>query len=91
MPMFHGTYSLRCQSIVALLGVAGFSIQQNGIRSSSTIWRGGPERPELHHALCECVFRLPDGKEKRYGKLITVYSYVVGSFLALLSLPAVAL
>ena len=31
------------------------------------------------------------GKGKRYGKLITVYGYVVGSFLTLLSLPAVAL
>jgi hypothetical protein len=36
-------------------------------------------------------FNCLTGKEERYGKLIAVYGYVIGSFLTLLSLPAVAL
>ena len=85
-------YHFDAKAMLHCLGVAGFSVQQE--------WHQEIEYDLLgwSQSALNCIMPYPNvyfncltGKEERYGKLIAVYGYVIGSFLTLLSLPAVAL
>jgi SAM-dependent methyltransferase len=85
-------YHFDSKALLHCLGAAGFSVRKK--------WHQEFEYDLLgwSQSALNCMMSCPNvyfdcltGKRKRYGKLIAVYGCVVGSFLTLLSLPAVAL
>jgi SAM-dependent methyltransferase len=85
-------YHFDAKALLHCLGVAGFSIQQKWHQEFEYDLAGWSQSAlNCIMPYANVYFDCLTWKEKRYGKLITVYSYVVGSFLTLLSLPAVAL
>jgi SAM-dependent methyltransferase len=85
-------YHFDAKALLHCLGAAGFSVQQKWHQEFEYDLLGWSQST-LNHIMhsSNVYFDCLTGKEKRYGKLIAVYGYVIGSFLTLLSLPAVAL